>query len=226
MNIVSFRGVRYCYGDVCAVQNVTFSIVKNTLVPLLGPNGGGKSTLIRLLSGLIRPEEGVIETARNMRIGYVSQNAQFDITFPITVKEFVLHGTLEKKLKPFYRYSTDDYVRALHALERVGLLKYEARGINQLSGGQLRRAMIARVIASGADIIVLDEPDSSLDIDAIGKLYEVLDSLREDKTIVVSSHHVSSILDIADKALYVNQTVKVYDKPEILKEKVENGILI
>lgn len=223
---IDFKEIRFCYGEVCAVDDVNFSLLKNTLTALVGPNGGGKSTLIKLLAGLIHPEGGSILRAEGCTVGYVSQTPGFDVLFPITVRDLVLMGTLSREIRPFSRYTERQKDSALDAIKRVGLVGFESRGIDQLSGGQLKRALIARSLASDVDIIALDEPDASLDIDATEDLYAILNELKGDKTIVIASHHIDAILDIADSAIYVNKTTRTYPSPQRLKEELKGGLMI
>ena len=223
---VQFHNVRFCYGEVCAVHGVDFPVASRKMTLLVGPNGGGKSTLIKLLSGLLKPQEGSIERRGSLEIGYVPQNFYFDTTFPLTVGELVLQGTLPREIRPFRRYSAAQRERAAQAVSRVGLEGFENRGIAQLSGGQLKRAVIARAFASSADMIALDEPDASLDIDAAKELYSILRSLKDEKTIVMASHNIEAALDIADTAVYVNKKAVVFASPEDLKTALKGGISI
>ena len=221
---IVFEHVRFCYGDVCAIGDVDFCIRKNTLTALVGPNGGGKSTLLKLISGLLKPQEGTIK--KSGAVAYVPQSPAFDKTFPITVRELVQMGTLCRQIKPFCRYSGAEKQAAAQAIERVGLSGYEQRSVEQLSGGQLGRAVIARALASDADVIVLDEPDASLDIDTVMKLYTILAALKKDRTVVVSSHRIDAVLGIADQAIYVNKTTRAYPSPEQLKDELKGGVWI
>ncbi len=223
---VIFNNVRFCYGEVCAVTGVNFSLPENKLTVLVGPNGGGKSTLIKLLAGLLKPEEGSIICREGVEIAYLPQGFSFDTSFPLTVGELVLQGTLPKKLKPFGRYTAKQKERAAEAVLRAGLKGYENRGISQLSGGQLKRAVIARAFASNANLIALDEPDTSLDIDAAKELYEILLLIKKEKTIVFASHNINAVLDIADSAVYVNKTVFEYVSPQKLKGLLKGGIFL
>ena len=225
-NAVTFNNIRYCYGDVCAVHKVNFSAAKGALTVLVGPNGGGKSTLIKLLTGLIKPDVGTIEIEDNAAIGYVAQKFDFDDTFPITVKEVVLTGTLEKKIRPFFKYSKMQKQKAAEAIQKVGLAGFENRGINQLSGGQIKRVIIARALASDADIIVLDEPDSNLDTEALDELYTLLNDLKKQKTIIMVSHNINYVLDIADSAVYVNKDAEHFKNPKQLKENLKKGMVL
>lgn len=217
--IMQLKGVRYCYGEVCAVDGVNLVVKPNELTALIGPNGGGKSTIIKLIAGLLRPDSGTI-VQQGCTVGYVSQSPDFDTAFPATVMELITMGTLAPRIRPFARYGNWQKQIALSAIKRTGLVGLEQRGVGQLSGGQLRRAMIARAIASGADLIVLDEPDAGLDIDAAAELYTLLGKLKADKAILIASHHIESILEIADTAVYVNKTTHTYLHPSELKKNM------
>ena len=221
---IIFKNVRFCYGEVCAINSVNFSLLEKKMTVLVGPNGGGKSTLIKLLAGLLRPEEGSIVYRKGIEVGYVPQDFQFDTSFPLTVGELVLQGTLAKKIKPFSRYTLKQKEKATEAIKRVGLSGFEKRSIRQLSGGQLKRAVIARAFASDANLIALDEPDASLDIEAAKELYSILHQLKSEKTIVIASHNLEAILDIADSAIYVNKTASKYSSPHDLKDALKGGI--
>lgn len=223
---IEFHNVRFCYGEVCAVKDVNFSLPQHQLIVFVGPNGGGKSTLIKLLTGLLKPQEGTVSYRKDIEIGYVPQNFTFDTSFPLTVEEMVLQGTLAKRIHPFARYTPRQRERAADAVRRVGLGGYEQRGIGQLSGGQLQRVVIARTLASSADVVALDEPDACLDVDAAKELYEILHSLKNEKTVLLASHNIGAALDIADRALYVNKTVREYVSPHALKDELKGGISI
>lgn len=223
---IKFDNVRFCYDEVCAINNVDFTVPVKSITALIGPNGGGKSTLLKILSGLLHPDEGGYMIQDDFKIGYVSQFTDFDLSFPMTVMEMVLLGTLCRNIRPFCKYTKAQKKKARDALKKVGLEGYGGRGINQLSGGELKRSVIARAIASDADIIVLDEPDSSLDVEAAADLYHVLRTIKEDRTILIASHHLDEVLDIADKVLYVNSTVETYTSADEIRKKLGDGIFI
>lgn len=225
-NAVKFDDVRFCYGEVCAIKEVGFSIKKGSLTVFVGPNGGGKSTIIKLMSGFLKPAKGSITLEDDSTIGYVAQGFGFDDSFPITVKEIVMTGTLDKKIKPFFRYTKAQHQKAEEAIEEVGLKGFGNRGVNQLSGGQLKRVVIARALASDADILVLDEPDSNLDSEAIKELYMLLNDLKTVKTIIVASHNIEHILDMADAAIYVNKNVQSFENPAQLQKKLKEGMVL
>ncbi len=208
------------------MHNADFSVEKGSLTAFIGPNGGGKSTLIKLMSGFFKPDHGSIAVNDGAAIGYVAEGFGFDDSFPITVKEIVLTGTLQKKIKVFQKYSKTQHETAEQAIEKVGLKGFESRGVSQLSGGQQKRVVIARALASEADILVLDEPDSNLDTEAMKELYALLKELKKSKTIIVASHNIDFILDTADSAVYINKNIKSYEDPSELKAKLKEGMII
>ncbi len=221
---IRLNNIRFCYGEVCAVRDASFSLPTNSLTVLVGPNGGGKSTLIKMLTGLMKPDHGTIAYRKGLTTGYVPQNFAFDTTFPLTVEDLVLQGTLPKNIQLFSRYTPVQKQCAHEAIAQAGLSGFERRGIGQLSGGQLKRAVIARVFASDAGLIALDEPDAGLDIEASKELLEILNIMKQKKTIVLASHNLSHIFGIADQALYVNQSVQAFTSPDELQEKLKGGI--
>ena len=216
--------IRFCYGEVCAVHDASFSLPTNTLTVLVGPNGGGKSTLIKMITGLTKPDAGRITFRKDLETGYIPQNFAFDTAFPLTVEDLVLQGTLPRAIRPFSRYSTAQRDKARQAIAQVGLEGFERRGIGQLSGGQLKRAVIARVFASDVNLIALDEPDAGLDVDAAKELLEILNKMKHQKTIVLASHNLNHVFSIADQALYVNQSIQTFTSPRELQDKLKGGI--
>jgi len=222
---IIFENIRYCYGDVCAINKASFTIKKNNITALVGPNGGGKSTIVKLLVGLLKPGHGQIQKWDNAKVGYVPQVISFDNSFPATVRDLVLMGTLTNKLLPFVFYTKENKKKAAEAIKKLSLEGLEDREINQLSLGQLKRALIARALASNADILILDEPDESLDIKTTRSLYEIIKKLKTDKTIIIVSHRIAEVLDFADDAIYASGSVKYYQNPKELKAiMVKDGI--
>ena len=135
-------------------------------------------------------------------------------------------GTLQRQIRLFSRYSAQQKKAASVAIAQVGLTSYKSRGIGQLSGGQLKRAVIARALASNAAIIVLDEPDAGLDVDAARDVYTVLGNLRGHKSIILASHHVDAVLSLADIGLFVNETVVRFDDPLQLRDRLKGGMTL
>ena len=208
------------YGRSYAVQDVSFSIAGGSRVALIGPNGAGKSTLFRAIVGLITPSHGrVLINGRADRqsrraAAYVPQFEDVDWDFPVSVIDVVLMG-LAREIG-WLRLADSHHRRtALTALDRVGLRGLAKRQIGELSGGQKRRVFIARALAQGAGILLLDEPFSGVDAIAQHTLFEILDTLRgEGVTVLLATHDLSLINTHFDALLVLNKTKIAYGSPE------------
>lgn len=207
---VEIKDVSVYYGSVCALQNVDLKIRNKEFLGIIGPNGGGKSTLLKVLLRLIKPTTGSISIKGSEPIGYVPQFAFFDRSFPINVLDVILMGKLQKKIRWFKKYSAEDISHAENIMEKLGILEFRDRQIKQLSGGQLQKVLIARALITDPRILVLDEPTSSLDIKTKKEIYHMLNKLREEKTIMIVTHEMEDILPHMDNIVYVNRTLKYY----------------
>jgi manganese/zinc/iron transport system ATP- binding protein len=208
------------YGRTYAVHDVTFTIPAGSRVALVGPNGAGKSTLFRAIVGLITPSHGRVlingQTNRQARryAAYVPQFEDVDWEFPVSVIDVVLMG-LARQIGWLRLANNSHRQLALNALARVGLRDYAHRQIGELSGGQKRRVFIARALAQGADILLLDEPFSGVDALAQQTLFEILDTLRDDGvTVLLATHDLSLVSTHFDALLVLNKTKIAYGTPE------------
>ncbi len=218
-NSVEMKNVCFRYGNIHVLQNVNLSIKRNELIGIIGPNGGGKTTLLKLLLGLLEPTKGRVRIfgkspkQGRKEVGYVPQHSDFDRTFPISVLEVVLLGRLGGK-RLFSVYSEEDRKIAAYSLKKVGMEKYIKRQINALSGGQIQRVLIARALATEPKLLILDEPLSSVDQDFQKSFYELLAELKKEMTILLVTHDVSvasiylDSLACLNKNLYQHSSVK------------------
>jgi ABC-type Mn2+/Zn2+ transport system ATPase subunit len=196
-----------------AIEGINLRVPVGELVGLIGPNGAGKSTLFKAMLGLITPIEGdVLAFGRPVaqareQIAYMPQVEEVDWDFPVSVLDVVLMGRY-KKFRPFARWSAEDREAAMAALERVQLAPYARRQVGQLSGGQRRRVLMARAIARGAGLLLLDEPFAGLDAAVQHDLVEILDGLaREGKAILVATHDLSCVANSCDEAICLNRRI-------------------
>lgn len=213
--ILTVSNLSFSYGNDEVIKDINLDLFKNDFVAILGPNGGGKSTLVKLICGLLTPQNGSItlkgENAANKKtaIGYVPQSISFDKNFPTTVLDVVLMGRV-RNLKTF-KYNEEDYNIALVSLEMVDMISYQNRLLSELSGGQLQRVLIARALATQSDILILDEPTSSVDPQSSGSIYKLIDSLSSSKTVILVTHDLSVVSNYTDKIIFINRDAKVFD---------------
>lgn len=217
--ILDISKLSFSYGNDEILKEIDIKIFKNDFVAILGPNGGGKSTLVKLICGLLTPTKGSVtlmgENAiqKKTPIGYVPQSISFDKNFPTTVLDIVLMGRV-RNLKTF-KYSEEDYNIALVSLEMVDMISYQNRLLSELSGGQLQRVLIARALATQSDILILDEPTSSVDPQSSGSIYKLIDSLSSSKTIILVTHDLSVVSNYTDKIIFINRDAKVFEDKDM-----------
>lgn len=227
-NIVRFENVFFSYPRSPVLQGISFQIEAGEFVGIIGPNGGGKTTLLKLMMGFLRPDSGTIEIFGESpqysikKLAYVPQTIRFDRQFPISVLELVLSGKLSNL--PWYGiFSRADKKAAFHALEKVGLSDYYNRSFGTLSGGQAQRALIARALVSEPKLLLLDEPTASVDSQAEADIYKILNELHKDITIIMVTHDLRAAIDQVERVLCVQREV-ISLKPEEVCEHFAIGL--
>lgn len=194
-----------------ALDNISLTINRNEFVAITGTNGGGKTTLLKLILKLIKPTSGEIKfysngvESNNLKIGYLPQKSSIDSKFPITVSELIESGIIGKSI--FSKQRDDKVTRINKTIALMKLEEYRNAPIGTLSGGVLQRAMLGRAIISEPEIIILDEPLSYLDKDFEKELYAILNQLYQKATILLVSHDLSVISQIANRHLVVNGNI-------------------
>ena len=213
--VIEMSGVWFGYDATPVVEDVNLTIARGDFACLVGRNGGGKTTLLRLALGLLTPQRGTVTVlgttpaAARRRIGYMPQRTQLDPQFPVTVRDVVLMGRLGHGWK-IGGFSTADRAAALEALRTVGLADRAAHAFASLSGGQRQRALIARALACTPEILMLDEPSANLDPRVQDEFYELLHQLNERLTILIVSHDVDFVSKHVRNAICVNRRVTVH----------------
>lgn len=213
MNLLEIENLYLRYGNTIALSLDHVGIPSGQIVGIIGPNGSGKSSLLKAIMGLIKLDSGVIrfegsEVKKQLhRIAYVPQREGIDWDFPISVFELVLMGRYSAK-SLFRRSSKEDKQKALEAIELMGLQSLKDRQIGQLSGGQQQRSLLARAIARGADLFLLDEPFAGVDAASEQTIFEILRKLRsKGKSVVLVHHDLYSAYKYFDHVLLLNNTL-------------------
>ncbi len=222
--IVSVENLSFSYdGKTDVIENVSLSVRKGDYLGLIGPNGGGKTTLLKLMLRLLEPERGMVSIFGTdisrfrewYRIGYVSQQAtDFDSLFPATVEEVVLMGRYARR-GLFRSVTNEDRTKATQALEQVGMHEYLNRRISDLSGGQKQRVFLARALASEPEIIVLDEPTTGVDHESTEQFYALLSRLNKEQgmTLILVSHDLERIAREASRVAIIEKCLRYYADP-------------
>lgn len=210
-----------------ALNDVSFNIAGREWVGLLGPNGGGKTTLLTLLLGLLRPDQGRIlvfgepPSRARLRVGYVPQDAGVDPSVPASVLDVVLLGRLNRaSWGP--GYSRDDRERAMAALDETQTADLADRAWRTLSGGQRQRVLIARALAAEADLLLLDEPTTGIDTHREKALLRLLEELNQRLPIVMVSHDTALVSHHMDRAIWIDRTAREIDVNDLGPERLEH----
>jgi zinc transport system ATP-binding protein len=222
--IIELHDVSFAYGvDDAVVKDVSLTIHKGDYVGIVGPNGGGKTTILKLMISLLTPQRGSIKLfgtdIREFRdwpkIGYVPQKNSFDTQFPITVEEAVSMGRYGK-LGLFHWPTKGDKKIVEKALADVEMLQFRNKQISQLSGGQQQRVFIARALASEPEVIFLDEPTVGVDVKTQQQFYKLLRKVNSelDVTLVLVSHELDVVAHESTELAYINRTLEYYGDPE------------
>ena len=205
--IIEIKNLFFAYDKIDVLEDINLDILDNDFLAIIGPNGGGKSTLLKLILGLLKSKRGFIKKdLKNLSIGYVPQNTNLNIDFPITSLEVVLMGHTGKK-KSFFGYKKDDISCALNSLKQVGMEDFADSKIGDLSGGQRQRVFIARALCSNPKIMLLDEPTASIDVKGQSEIYDLLKDLNKSISIVVISHDISVLMNYAKNVAHINKNL-------------------
>lgn len=214
--ILQFKNVDFSYAREMVLRDVSFDIFSKDFLAIIGPNGGGKSTLMKLMLGLLKPRSGNILYSKNWRhrVGYVPQDTAVNKDFPIQVIDVVKMGLL--KPKPFgFRSSLSQDKRVFEILNRLGIAELSKKKIGDLSGGQRQKVLIARALCGHPEVLMLDEPTSNIDTKSQKEIYDLLKFLNNFYSIIVISHDISILLGYASRVLSVNREVVAHDVPKL-----------
>ncbi len=225
--VIELKNISAGYDNDTIIENINCNIYDGDFFGIIGPNGGGKSTLLKIILGLLNPIKGTIQIygqdpkIGRKNIGYVPQHSEYDKHYPISVFDVVLMGRRSiRGLHP--TYSSDDKKATMKALEKVNMEKYKKRHISELSGGQRQRVFIARALVSNPKILLLDEPTASIDKDLQINFYNLLKELNKNVTIVLVTHDIGVISSYVNRVACLNHFMFTHDDEKMItKEMLE-----
>ena len=207
------------YNGAAALKDVSFTVPAGSRVAVVGPNGAGKTTLLKLIAGALKPSSGRVRIyghrpLSHICVAYVPQRSQIDVDFPVTVREVVMMGRIREI--GLFRWPTRlDWEEVRRALARVGLEGLGDRQVGELSGGQQQRAFLAQALAQRAELILLDEPLTGLDVPSQEAIFHLLDELRgQGVPALVATHDLNLAADRFDRVLLLNRRVVAYGTPQ------------
>lgn len=224
--LISLENVAAAYDGKQVLSDVNLKVREKDFIGIIGPNGGGKTTLVKLILGLISPTAGKIDFYKEgkpvdkIKIGYLPQYSSLDKKFPISLFELVLSGLSGQKplFHPFDRNQRD---MATETIRRMGMEGLEQAPVGTLSGGQLQRALLGRAIVSSPDVVILDEPSTYLDKRFEEHLYPLLEEINRKSAILLVSHDIGTILQNVKSVACVNETLDYHPDTEISSQKIE-----
>jgi ABC-type Mn2+/Zn2+ transport system ATPase subunit len=214
--ILEAHALTVTYQNVVALEDVTFTVQRGDYVAIIGPNGAGKSTLVKAILGLLTPQSGTMTVygQGQLPLGYVPQHEAVNLQFPVTVRDVVAMGRL-RQIGWFKQPGKHDWKAVDQALDRVGLCSLRQRQIGELSGGQRRRVFIARALAQQADILLLDEPMSGVDVTGQAQLMDVLDTLNDQGlTILMTTHDLNLAFRRFGKVMALRRELIAFGTPD------------
>lgn len=222
---VSIHNLSVYYGDNPAITGISLEIAEGEYMGIIGPNGGGKSTLLKAILGLVPPAAGEIlvygkspEKSRG-RIGYVPQTSNLVKRFPITLFEVVLMGRLKQGISPFFQFDRKDRLFVSEILERVGIENLAGRRITELSGGEFQKMLIARALTINPKLLLLDEPTASVDAESRNQIFSLLKELNQTMTILLVTHDPMAISAQVHSLACLNRNLVCHGVPhKVLKQ--------
>ena len=225
-NIIEIQNLNFSYNSQPVLLDINLSVNPGDFIAMIGPNGGGKTTLLKLMLGLLNADSGSMRIFGNRpqdvshRIGYVPQDVHINKNFPVSALDVVLMGRL-KPGRGWSRHSQQDLMAALKALEQVEMEKFRGQRIGELSGGQKQRVFVARALVTDPELLFLDEPTASIDTKGQNEFYQILKELNEKITIIVVSHDLMVISGYIKSVICVNQHLHYHGHAELTGEMIE-----
>lgn len=221
--LLELRHITAGYEGIPILKDVSLPIQEQDFIGIIGPNGGGKTTLLKVILGLLKPYSGDIRyhVSKQNLFGYLPQNSRFDQRFPISVREVVLSGLMSEK-GLYRRYSRKDRIKADELLEKYGMGSYIKSPIGELSGGQMQRVFLCRAIVSSPRILILDEPTTYVDSNFEKEFYSILKELNKTLSIIMVSHDLGTICSYVKTIACVNRGLHYHRSNLISNEQLQS----
>lgn len=228
-SIIKIENLSAGYDRKTVLHDINLEISEKDFLGIIGPNGGGKTTLMKVILGLLKPSEGKITFYDNgmpveqLEIGYLPQYNSIDKKFPISVYEVILSG-LNRQKSLFSRFTKEHHERVKATISMMGLEGMENKPIGQLSGGQMQRALLGRAIVSNPKAIILDEPNTYIDKRFEARLYSLLEEINKQRAVILVSHDIGSVLQTVKSIACVNGTLDYHPQSEVSAEWIEEKL--
>lgn len=224
---IEIKNLYLSYNDIPVLENINITVYKKQFLAIIGPNGGGKTTLLKVILGIVEPNDGEIkisglniEQGRKL-VGYVPQISDFNKRFPIDVKDVILMGRLSDQKGLFHSYSDKDYKFADDIMKQLDIIDLKDRQIGKLSGGQLQRVLIGRALAANPEILLLDEPTASLDAESRNNIYNILKELNDEITVLVVTHDLTAVSSYFDSIACLNKNMHYHGGKNLSKDDID-----
>lgn len=226
-NVIEISDLSFSFDGFPVLEHVSLDVMRGEFLGLVGPNGGGKTTLLKLVLGLLVPSRGTVTVLgttperASRRLGYVPQHVGFPRAYPVTVEETVMLGCLGSE-GALFGWSRRERARAAEAMEETEIRELARRPIGALSGGQLQRVLVARALASEPEVLVLDEPTANIDLRMEENVFELLRRLNERMTIVVVSHDIGFISRYVKRVACLNRTLMCHQTSSLSGQMIKD----
>ncbi|MDZ7671700.1 MAG: metal ABC transporter ATP-binding protein [Halanaerobiales bacterium] len=224
---IEIKNLYLSFNDIPVLENINITVYRKQFLAIIGPNGGGKTTLLKVILGIIEPNDGEIKISGlnidqgRKLVGYVPQISDFNKRFPIDVKDVILMGRLSDQKGLFHSYSDKDYKFAEDIMKQLDILDLKDRQIGKLSGGQLQRVLIGRALASNPEILLLDEPTASLDAESRNNIYNILKELNDEITVLVVTHDLTAVSSYFDSIACLNKNMHYHGDKNLSKDDID-----
>ncbi|MDL2221419.1 metal ABC transporter ATP-binding protein [Parabacteroides sp. OttesenSCG-928-N08] len=226
--LIELRDIEAGYGDKRVLHDIRLDVWEKDFLGIIGPNGGGKTTLLKVILGLLPPFSGDIalfrkgEPVSSLRIGYLPQISMVDKKFPINVYDVIASGLSSEK--PLFRdFNRVQKQRIDEVVEQMGLAELSRRPVAELSGGQFQRVLLGRAIVSRPDLLVLDEPNSYVDKRFASQFYKLLEQINQETAVVLVSHDVGTVLSLVKNIACVNETLHYHPGTDLTEEWLDQS---